>query len=875
MTKRFIFTLLVIAFMACTAASPVHAQGIGPIEPLTPVPALDDSGEMVNETAHRWFVEFYGAPTIEGASIDAIKAEQSAFRSQAVKAGIVYSENYVYTDLFNGLSVTVVDVADAIRISRLPGVKNIYPVETIAMPETTESTLKPELFSSLNMIGAAAVQSELGFTGKGIKVAVMDTGIDVNHPAFGGDGVAETDSTYFYSSPRVLYGWDFVGNDFNADDTSPTYNPVAVPDDNPDDCAGHGSHVAGIIGANDDTNGLKGVAPDVTFGAYRVFGCEGSTFSDIMLSAMERAQEEGMQVLNMSIGSSFEWPQYPTAVAASRLVDHGMVVVASIGNSGDYGLYAAGSPGLGNKVIGVASFDNTEVFLPYLTVNGREIGYITMTYSPEPPTSGNFEVVNIGQACAAIGSDLTGKVALAARGTCSFGIKATNAIDAGAEAVLISNSASGVFSGTLGAPIGDGSVPVVGISKADGDFIRTQTAPVMMDWTDQMASFPSPTGGLISSFSSYGLSPDLAVKPDLGAPGGNIYSSYPLELGGYVTMSGTSMASPHVAGAAALLLQAKPSTPASAVKGILQSNAEPQLWWGNPGLGFLDNVHRQGAGLIQIDKTILSQLIYKTSVSPSVIAMGESGSLDTPTPKKVVLTVKNSSPYPITYNISSVNALSTEGVIGVLGFADSDAVVTFKNSSVTVPARGYATVKVTITPPTYPENGLYGGYIVFAPTNGSFDLRVPFAGYAGDYQEIKVLEPTANEFPWLTYMDVDGYWKVEDPTEHTFTMVNGDFPRFLVHLEHQAQKMTIKIYRSSDDAGMGKGYKEVYLPRNSTAGGVYEFPFDGVVVKNGVSMKLKDGTYYAVIKILKANGDPLNPAHWETWESPDFVVDRP
>ncbi len=173
---------------------------------------------------------------------------------------------------------------------------------------------------------------------------------------------------------------------------------------------------------------------------------------------------------------------------------------------------------------------------------------------------------------------------MAARGTCSFGIKATNAINAGAEAVLISNNAAGVFSGTLGAQIGDGSVPVVGISKADGDFIRSQTAPVMMDWTDQMASFPSPTGGLISSFSSYGLSPDLAVKPDLGAPGGNIYSSYPLELAlcdHERYLHGISSCG----GAAALLLQAKPSTPASAVKGILQSNAEPQPWWGNPGLG--------------------------------------------------------------------------------------------------------------------------------------------------------------------------------------------------------------------------------------------------------------------------------------------------
>ena len=111
----------------------------------------------------------------------------------------------------------------------------------------------------------------------------------------------------------------------------PRYNPTPVPDPDPDDCNGHGTHVSGIIGAN---GGLVGVAPGVTFHAYRVFGCEGSTTADVMLDAMELALDNGADVVNMSIGAALAWPQYPTAQAADRLVRRGVVVVASIGNEG-------------------------------------------------------------------------------------------------------------------------------------------------------------------------------------------------------------------------------------------------------------------------------------------------------------------------------------------------------------------------------------------------------------------------------------------------------------------------------------------------------------------------------------------------------------
>lgn len=875
MTKRIVFTMLMITFFVFAAVSPVHAQDTGPLTPETPVESIESTGELVNETPHLWFVELSSEPTISGTALSAVNAEHAAFKANAESAGIVYTERYSYSSLFNGFSISI-NPSDLAKLSRLPGVKNVYPVQEIKMPQTTVSAYDPELYTSLNMIGAATVHSELGYTGAGIKVAVMDTGIDVNNPALGGNGIAERNSPFFYENPRIKFGYDFVGDYYNADYTATDpgleypYNLTTTPDTIPDDCAGHGTHVAGIIGANDADSGLMGVAPDVTFGAYRVFGCDGSTSDDIMLAAMELAEADGMQVLNMSIGSAFDWPQAPTAKAASLLVKNGMVVVASIGNSGSYGLYATGAPGLGEDVIGVASYDNTNVFLPYFTVDSNNVGYITMAYSPEPPTSGSGEIVDIGLACSTVTTDLTGKVALASRGTCAFAVKAENAIAAGADAVLISNNSAGIFEGTLGAPLSDPTIPVVGISQADGVAIRALTAPITMTWTDQMESFPSPTGGLISSFSSYGLSPDLALKPDIGAPGGNIYSTYPLELCGedattcFTTMSGTSMASPHVAGSAALLLEAKPNTKATAVRGILQNSAEPKLWSLAPGLGLLDLVHRQGAGMVQIDKAITSAV----KVTPSKIATGESqaGSFTQ------TLTLKNTSSTKVKYNLSYENAISSEGVV-TPGFWDSDAKVKFSAASVTVPAKGKATVTVTIKPATYPENGQYGGYIIFTPTDPGTILRVPFAGYVGDYQEIEVL---GNEYglPWLVSY-YSAAFPLTDPSEWTFSMQGDDIPFIWVHLDHQALKMKIKVYDAATDQGWGTVLKESYLTRNSTADSFFEIGFDGYTTKSGKLTRVPDGTYYMVLSVLKANGNSANPADWETWTSPDFVIERP
>jgi len=853
------FKSLIIALLLTMLMVPLaSASDLGPIEPLVPVPT-DDTYEAVNESFDMWFVEFRSSPVADGGNPRNTQADKANFRAAAAKEGLAFTERFAFDTLWNGISLSI-NPRDVAKLASMPGIKGIYPVEMISIPETETSSIDPELYTALAMTGADVAQSELGYTGEGIKVAVMDTGIDYDHPDLGG---------CFGEGCRVYTGWDFVGDAFTGEN-----EPVPGPD--PDDCNGHGTHVAGIVGAD---GVVTGVAPDVSFGAYRVFGCTGYTWADIMLAAMEMALADGMHILNMSIGSAFQWPQYPTAVAADNLVKKGMVVVASIGNSGASGLYSAGAPGLGEKVIGVASFDNTDVYVPYFEVNDAQIGYIAMTFSPAPPITGTEEIVFIGQACNTdeLLADPDGKVAMAVRGVCSFAEKALNAIDAGATAVVIHNNAPGIVSGTLGAPLGN-DIPVVGISQADGLFIRGQETPVYMTWTDQMVIAYNPTGGLISSFSSYGLAPDLSFKPDIGAPGGSIYSTYPLEWGGYAVLGGTSMSSPHVAGAVALLLQANPRLKAEEVRGVLQNSAVPKNWWGNPGIGFLDNVHRQGAGMLQIDKAIMAT----TTITPAKLALGESEA----GPVKQTIKLTNSSRDPVTYDLSYVNALSTGGVRAP-GFFLSNAMVHFNSESVTLPGRGAANINVTIDPATAPGYGLYGGYIVFTPRDGGQVYRVPYAGFVGDYQSIQVLTPAAYGFPLLGWTP-DGENFGFAGEGDVFTMEGYDIPYLLVHLEHQSQLFRVEIL----DAAKGKlihpvfntAFYEEYLPRNSTAGGFYAFGWDGYrmhkdgfwgIANKSLTGAVPDGEYMLVLYVLKANGRANNPAHWETWTSPMFVIDRP
>lgn len=842
------------------------------------------------------------------------------FRNQAKSVGLKYTERFAYKRLFNGMSVRI-DAKDVGKLAGIGSVSNLYPARYYSLAPVT--TADPDLATAIKMTGADLAQAS-GFSGAGVKVAVMDTGIDLDHPDLGGDG----NQAAPHNNTRVVSQWDFVGDLYNPDPESPVYQPIPDPDLVADDCNGHGTHVAGIVGADGDTvDEARGVAPSVTFGAYRVFGCGGSTTDDIMIAAMETALADGMDVLNMSIGDAFNnWAGSPTAAASDALVDAGMVVVASIGNSGANGVYSAGAPGVGNNVIGVASYDNTHVQLSAFTISpdARKVPYGQAAGAPTAPTSGNQVMARVGTktttnaACNAASlpaGSLAGNVALIRRGTCSFYIKSFNAMNAGAIGVVIYNNQPG-FQGFItvdpNAPGNPGgppvTIPVVNTTGVDGNLIddRLAVGPVTMTWTQGSAPVPNTsTAGLISSFSSYGTEATLTTKPDIGAPGGFIRSTWPLEKpgAGYASLSGTSMASPHVAGAVALFLDAHPGTAPLAIRSALQNSADPTLWSGAPSFGLLDIVHRQGAGMLDIPGAIDAT----TAIMPGKISLGEGfgGS--------ATLMVRNTSGSPVTYNLADEVAISTG--TQTFGPLSSDfwlpaTQVAFSSSSVTVPAGGTATVGVTIaadpdepTPPDFigfPTGGLYGGYLYFLdPETDEVAFSVPYSGFKGDYQSIVAI-PTAPVIGKLNppLVNAQQIYSLA-PTNEVWTLQSPDeVPNVLIHFNHQVRTLELQVV----NAITGKPVHPVfsnYLERNFIArnglqpppGGPFNtnanvddvtaFPWDGTRMHdNGKGTAdhrkvVPDGSYKIVVKALKAGGTPGNPAHWETRTSPTITIDRP
>ena len=235
---------------------------------------------------------------------------------------------------------------------------------------------------------------------------------------------------------------------------------------------------------------------------------------------------------------------------------------------------------------------------------------------------------------------------------------------------------------------------------------------------------------------------------------------------------------------------------------------------------------------------------------------------------------------PVTYTLGHVPAVSTGPNTFAPAFFAGFASVGFDVPTVTLGGhRGHddddANIIVTITPPNDTSTRLFGGYITLTPDDGGTVLRVPYAGYKGDYQAIVALTPTPAGFPWLAKLV--GTSLVNQPMGAAFTLVGNDLPFILLHLDHQVTNLKLEVINVVTEQPVGFADIEEFLPRNSTATSFFGFTWDGTTMKRagGKLNAVPNGSYRFELTVLKALGDPDDPAHTERWPSPTIVISRP
>ena len=462
----------------------------------------------------------------------------------------------------NGLRIKV-DASTLADIRAIPGVRTVSPVTRHELDNAR----------SVPWIGTQDFWDTIG-TGEGVSVGIIDTGIDYQHEDFGGDG---TDS---FPTAKVVGGYDFVGDAY-------TGNNTPMPDDDPLDCQGHGTHVAGTaagIGVPDVIG--PGVAKGSDLYALRVFGCNG--FTRVTSDAIEWAMDpngdgdmsDHLDVINMSLGSPLGYPSDPSAIASNNAAAVGIIVATSAGNSG-VAPYVTGAPGVASLAISTAaSITGGEV--PAIEVSGDYNAIVEAVEGTSPvrvsdgPFSGALiqDVDTLG--CSPASVDMTGKIALISRGGCSFDLKFDNAEAAGAVAVVVHNDGAdpsrvapivmgGISAGIAGVMIPSTDGYAISAALGGGD-----SASALLD--DSLVT-DTVFFDLIAGFSSRGPGHGGSTfKPDVTNPGVATVSAAVGTVNGSSIKSGTSMAAPHTAGVAALLRQQHPSLDSAAIKAIIQNS---------------------------------------------------------------------------------------------------------------------------------------------------------------------------------------------------------------------------------------------------------------------------------------------------------------
>ncbi|MEG2055255.1 MAG: S8 family serine peptidase [Clostridia bacterium] len=624
-----------------TSEEPAENEVVRMVVELEDNPVLDASGVM-NSTKDL---------TSKGTDLSkSLAAKQEVILNKLSRElfdGETINVHYNFTLIFNGFSFDA-PYGMLEKLRNFPGVKNADVVTYFSIPT-------PQMFSAGGMVGAP-IAWDLGYNGAGTVVSVIDTGLDMDHPAF---AVAPPTETLKYTKDKIAA--ILAENDLRAEQAMPSLNAdkaflsEKVPfvfdyhnndaDVNHNGGSPHGSHVAGIVLANPEDKFIQGVAPEAQLVVQKVFpDSEGGAPWDAISAALEDCVYLKVDSANMSLGSPCGFstmgdPEYEAIW--NRLNPAGVNLSVAAGNDynsgygNSWGLNSnitknpdngtVGSPSTYAGAISVASIDNANTIDNYIQVNENKIMYGDKAAEAEPPqpekalakalggqTLEMVAVPGLGAPEDYAGLDCTGKVALVVRGNLSFEEKQINAYNAGAVAIIIYNNQPGM----IYMQIVNYLIPAVSITQTSGqiilDALAAGTKTMYIGVTPEMIPFPN--GCEPSDFSNWGSMSNLRITPDIAAPGGNILSA--VEGGKYEAMSGTSMAAPNNAGNMAVVVEyvddafpdLSPLDRLTMVNRLLMSTANPVV----DAAGVPYSVRKVGAGLVNCADAITTRAYLTT-----------------------------------------------------------------------------------------------------------------------------------------------------------------------------------------------------------------------------------------------------------------------
>ncbi|MFF2290318.1 S8 family serine peptidase [Peribacillus butanolivorans] len=766
-----------------------------------------------------------------------------------------------YKNAINGVAMTLPGVAvkDLLQSGVVKRIFKDYEVK-VEPPVKTKEAIEPKMADSIPQIGVDKLHAE-NITGKGIKVGVLDTGIDYNHP----------DLKEAYKG-----GYDFIDND--ADPMETTYEDW-INAGKPEEpgyvyYTNHGSHVAGTIAAQKKNNvdyAVKGVAPEVDLYAYRVLGPWGGGNTQGILAGIDQAIEDGMDVINMSLGAQTNDPLYATSVAVNNAMLSGLVTVVAAGNAGP-NEKTLGSPGTAALGISVGASD-ASMSIP--AFNGSASGekfenmqLLGKDFSDrlEELQGKSLPIVfaGLGKATDFAGKDVSGKIALIQRGELAFDEKIKNAKNAGAKSVIVYNNVDGQIPAYLGEAVG--LVPSFRLSKADGERLKGLGEG---SFTFETLNNTKTEGDHLADFSSRGpVNGNYDIKPDVVAPGVSIFSTTPefindpqdgINYGNaYVRMSGTSMATPHVAGAAALILQEHPEYTPFDVKAALMNTSNDLK--GN------NSVYEVGAGRIDAYQAVHTDTSIKVWDKTKNIENGNVVEIDEQTGSIVFgryykkgnepieaskkVTVQNNSQEEKSFKLEVEYHGERKGIQDAV----KNGVKVAVPSSITVGGGQVQELQPKITIPTSAAAGRYEGYIHVTNTNNPDETyQIPFAVMATEkgFDYVKATRPSVT--------NTTPFWELNDTRIHFIMKLNSPMT-------------TMDVLVKDSKTGKSVGFigtantnfpidREVYLT-GAFSGTVLPFTNDPSQPISDIPIKLPAGDY--ILELI---------AHDE--EGKTYVVDNP